>query len=288
MATGFVAGGIATGSLKGALVGAFTAGAFHGVGTHFQGLGKLTSGLKAAKALAHGVVGGISSVLNGGKFGHGFASAGISQAMGGTIDGISDKAGRIVASAVVGGTVSEITGGKFANGAVTGAFSRAFNEEVHPKSNRPTFSSNDERLSGLVKSANEHSVNGNYDGLLPEGADGNISLTVDPTVKAKMSPLSLNVIGINPDMLSDSLGVQTWALGHELSHIGDLYTMYSTPNKSALMGPVELKASEIKAYNWSHNNVNNFISGFRNQINFKQQTMSQISCYRNSGAACGH
>lgn len=137
--TGFVAGGIATGSLKGALIGAFTAGAFHGVGTHFQGVGKLTSGLKAAKALAHGVVGGISSVLNGGKFGHGFASAGLTQALSGSIDGIDKgtrfSAERIVAAAVVGGTSSAITGGKFANGAVTGAFSRTFNDESHWRQN---------------------------------------------------------------------------------------------------------------------------------------------------------
>ncbi|PAJ71963.1 hypothetical protein CJF42_23815 [Pseudoalteromonas sp. NBT06-2] len=142
MAGGFFAGGIATGSLKGALVGAFAAGMFNQIGTHFQGVSKaaggvLSSGMKFAKVMAHGMAGGISSVLNGGKFGHGFASAGVSQAMGGTIDGISTKVGRIVASAVVGGTVSEITGGKFANGAVTGAFSRAFNEEMHPRKGSP-------------------------------------------------------------------------------------------------------------------------------------------------------
>ena len=141
--TGFVAGGIATGSLKGALVGALTAGAFHGVGTHFKGLGKLTSGLKATKVLAHGVVGGISSVLSGGKFGHGFASAGFTQALGGAIDGIPTKTGQIIASAVVGGTVSEVTGGKFANGAITGAFSRAFNDAAHPRADDKEFSFTD-------------------------------------------------------------------------------------------------------------------------------------------------
>ena len=144
--TGFIAGGIATGSLRGALVGAFTAGAFHGVGTTFEGFGKLTLGLKAAKVLAHGLVGGISSVLSGGKFGHGFASAGLTQAFSGAIDKIGGRIGnitsgsyfstanralRIVASAVVGGTTSHITGGKFANGAITGAFSRGFNDEAH-------------------------------------------------------------------------------------------------------------------------------------------------------------
>jgi hypothetical protein len=91
--------------------------------------------VKAAKVLAHGVVGGISSVLSGGKFGHGFASAGLTQALSGSIDGIDRgsrfSARRIVAAAVVGGTASTISGGKFANGAVTGAFSRAFNDEAN-------------------------------------------------------------------------------------------------------------------------------------------------------------
>lgn len=75
------------------------------------------------------------AVLQGGKFGHGFAAAGATQAFAGRIDGI-DKGSqfsvkRVAAAAVVGGTASKISGGKFANGAVTGAFSRAFNDEMH-------------------------------------------------------------------------------------------------------------------------------------------------------------
>ena len=77
----------------------------------------------------------IMTVLQGGKFGHGFASAGLSQASSGWIGGLDRGArfspARIAASAVVGGTASRATGGKFANGALTGAFSRAFNDERH-------------------------------------------------------------------------------------------------------------------------------------------------------------
>jgi hypothetical protein len=72
---------------------------------------------------------GAGSVLNGGKFGHGFLSAGLAQGLSGKINSISTKLGRVTASAVVGGTVSKLTGGKFANGAMTGAFSRALNDE---------------------------------------------------------------------------------------------------------------------------------------------------------------
>ena len=75
------------------------------------------------------------SVFQGGKFGHGFASVGVTQAFAGSIDGIDEgqrfSPKRIVAAAVIGGTSSSITGGKFSNGAVTGVFSRAFNDEAH-------------------------------------------------------------------------------------------------------------------------------------------------------------
>ena len=44
------------------------------------------TGAFAAKTLSHGIVGGVMSVLQGGKFGHGFASAGVTQAFAGKID----------------------------------------------------------------------------------------------------------------------------------------------------------------------------------------------------------
>ncbi|GLS25646.1 SpvB/TcaC N-terminal domain-containing protein [Marinibactrum halimedae] len=71
------------------------------------------------KALAYGSLGGTTSVLQGGKFGHGFVSAGLGQALGG---GGGKLPTRVLVGAVIGGTVSELTGGKFANGAATAAF----------------------------------------------------------------------------------------------------------------------------------------------------------------------
>ena len=88
-------------------------------------------GLKVA---LHGTVGGITSVLGGGRFGHGFASAGFTAL--GTSFNNSRHVGelgfsplRVAMGAAIGGTASRITGGKFANGAVTGAFSQTFNQE---------------------------------------------------------------------------------------------------------------------------------------------------------------
>ena len=71
-------------------------------------------------------VGGITTSLQGGEFGNGFLSAGLSSAAGGIpgLRGISPGriAFRTVVSAVIAGTVSEITGGKFVNGALSAAF----------------------------------------------------------------------------------------------------------------------------------------------------------------------
>jgi len=89
------------------------------------------------------MVGGASSVLQGGKFGHGFAAAGATQAFAPGIDNIETGGApmRIAVAAIVGGTISEATGGKFVNGAVTGAFSRAFNDEVGTREKVKTLKS---------------------------------------------------------------------------------------------------------------------------------------------------
>jgi len=170
-AGGAASGYVATGALKGALTGAFSAAAFYGVGSYFQGLKEansavkgletlengLTAGQFAGKIAAHAATGGIMSKLQGGKFGHGFFAAGITQAFSGQIDkiggmingvksgsyyDIGNRIARVTASAVLGGTVSQVTGGKFANGAVTAAFSRGFNDEAHMQKEKKSFWNN--------------------------------------------------------------------------------------------------------------------------------------------------
>ncbi|MDO6708999.1 hypothetical protein [Photobacterium sp. 1_MG-2023] len=95
----------------------------------------------ALKAIAHGVAGGFSSVMQGGQFGDGFISAFSTQAF--TLAGgfealgatgsqrLGQKLYNAMISAVVGGTVSSLSGGKFENGAVSGAFSRMLNDTIH-------------------------------------------------------------------------------------------------------------------------------------------------------------
>ena len=82
-ADGFVSGLVASGGdLKAGLINALTAGAFEWVGgvewaTHFGDVAF------AAKAVAHGVVGGVSSLAQGGGFLGGFAAGGVAQFVGG-------------------------------------------------------------------------------------------------------------------------------------------------------------------------------------------------------------
>jgi len=108
----------------GAIAGA-TAGAFVQIGTGIPG----TWSEAAARGLKYGLVGGIGSVLQGGKFGHGFVSAGASPIIGrgfaGALGQSLGKEGTMIAQIVVAGGISEATGGKFANGAAYAAFSMA-------------------------------------------------------------------------------------------------------------------------------------------------------------------
>ncbi|QIJ03857.1 hypothetical protein [Shewanella chilikensis] len=124
--------------LKGALIGAFSGATFQQIGANFNGAEG--SGFFAEGGLghiaAHGITGGVTSVLQGGKFGHGFLSAGLTKAL--NINNIvgtaaKDAGLRVAMAAVVGGTISKLTGGKFTNGAITAAFAQAFNGEQQAK-----------------------------------------------------------------------------------------------------------------------------------------------------------
>jgi hypothetical protein len=132
---GAASGAVAAGSVEGALWGAFAGGVFFGIGQQFAGtagdggvFGTSYTGPELAKAsVAHGIAGGTIAELQGGKFGHGFLSAGISKAATPAAMSVSkDVFAQGAAVAIVGGTTSRISGGKFANGAVTAAMGFAF------------------------------------------------------------------------------------------------------------------------------------------------------------------
>lgn len=92
----------------------------------------LTGAQFGAKIAAHAAAGGVMGVLQGGKFGHGFASAGFGEALSPVTMRLGGGSpGRtFVIGVVVGGTSSVIAGGKFGNGATTAAFQWAFNHKI--------------------------------------------------------------------------------------------------------------------------------------------------------------
>jgi hypothetical protein len=88
------------------------------------------------KIIAHGVLGGMTSAMQGGNFFEGMIGAAAAQGLAPLIDTHLDFSGaggsfvRIMAAAVIGGTASVIAGGKFENGATSAAFAWMFNDEL--------------------------------------------------------------------------------------------------------------------------------------------------------------
>lgn len=134
---------MASGFCGSAAIAGASAWAFSQIGEYYKtnaagdisfGGNQLTAGQVAGQITAHAVVGGVTASLQGGKFGHGFFSAGVTKAAGGAWlpGGDQLQAGDIaygtVVSAVIGGTASEISGGKFSNGARTAVFQYLFNQ----------------------------------------------------------------------------------------------------------------------------------------------------------------
>jgi RHS repeat-associated protein len=178
-AVGFGIGGVSTGSLKGALIGAFSGAAFQQIGSAFNGKGGAFWDAGGAGHIgAHAVTGGIISDLSGGKFGHGFFSAGITKGLTPHFEGIGgsdfEVNGYNIAEAtiagVLGGTISQATGGKFANGAVTAAMGNLFNNQM----SRKRVQTQRERLRELNKNKRRWAVQLGVVGSAKSGVGGQV------------------------------------------------------------------------------------------------------------------
>ncbi|MDD4192015.1 MAG: hypothetical protein PHI28_11830, partial [Mangrovibacterium sp.] len=111
----------------GGVIGGLSAGAANKVGNFFGNVGKFDFAKELARSLAHGSLGGLTGLAQGGKFKHGFFSGMFASMAGSGMEAskwsvFQSDVGSVVTAAVVGGTASELGGGKFANGAVTGAY----------------------------------------------------------------------------------------------------------------------------------------------------------------------
>lgn len=124
--------------LKAAPFGAINAVATFGVAEMFPASNSATATMHmkhattlvnvVPKMIAHGVVQGAITDLQGGKFRHGFNSGAANTFGQMGIKNINSTFGKHVASALVGGTASELGGGKFENGAMSGSFISIYND----------------------------------------------------------------------------------------------------------------------------------------------------------------
>ncbi len=138
---GATVGAVGTGSSSGAAWGAVSGLTFHGIGALKLGpdvgtpFAKVVSdGGYWAKVSLHAAAGGTLNELQGGDFGHGFVTAGVSAGVSPLIDTIGDgranaRPARIVVQALVGGAVSKGIGGDFGSGALLAAIGRVMNAE---------------------------------------------------------------------------------------------------------------------------------------------------------------
>lgn len=111
------------GDLGDAFIAGVSAAAMTYVGSEFALSG---GGFTRGELLGFASLGGITSSLQGGKFGHGFVAAGLGAAAGvAKLGGSVHWVVKASAKAIIGGTISKVTGGKFANGAASGAFTSA-------------------------------------------------------------------------------------------------------------------------------------------------------------------
>ena len=122
---------------QGAAITGASSLAFMGVGIAFKAESGFFVQNGLGHILTHTAVGGIIADLQGGKFAHGFVSAGITKALSPAFSQIdsSVQVGYVdvveaMMAALVGGSISAASGGDFANGAITAALAYIYNAAV--------------------------------------------------------------------------------------------------------------------------------------------------------------
>ncbi|RZQ52623.1 hypothetical protein C1E23_13260 [Pseudoalteromonas phenolica] len=159
-----------TGSAKAALTSAAisyaSAQVFQKIGGQFT---KTTGGFFDAGVkngfrhiVSHALAGGVISKVQGGKFGHGFFSAGLTKGLtphfeniGGFDVGGYNPAEAIVAG-ILGGTISKATGGKFGNAAMTAAMANLFNNQNARKAAKEYARKMTEKYAALYKGRKDY------------------------------------------------------------------------------------------------------------------------------------
>ncbi len=123
---------------KSLLKAGLSSAAFFGLGQIFAQVESASIWLREGGVLhiaSHATLGGIISDLDGGKFAHGFWSAGITKGLTPYFAGIGNthilgiNVTEALIAGLLGGTISDLTGGKFASGFYTTLFANIFNEQ---------------------------------------------------------------------------------------------------------------------------------------------------------------
>lgn len=105
--------------------------AAYGIGSAFAKVDFF--GKELLRAGAHGLSGGLFSMLGSGSFGAGLASGAISSGLGSYLQGLKINTSLMVlSSAAMGGVAAWATGGKFLQGALNGMTVGLFNHGAHP------------------------------------------------------------------------------------------------------------------------------------------------------------
>ena len=136
------------GGLRAAGFGALGGGLSFGIGEAANGLYNGTNGFAvgAFQAGGHGLTGGATSALQGGNFGSGFLSGGVSSGIGSLTGGWSPEA-QVLSGIGGGGLASVAGGGNFWEGAKQGAITVGLNHLEHSLFTAPP-KKGDYRLSG--------------------------------------------------------------------------------------------------------------------------------------------
>lgn len=125
---------------KAGLMGALSSGAAFGIGQAFLSTGFIGKAIQGwspmsrelLRAGAHGLSGGLFSMLGGGNFGSGLASGAISSGLGSYAKSLKMNMGlRVLSTAAMGGIVAWATGGNFLEGALQGMKIGLFNDVFH-------------------------------------------------------------------------------------------------------------------------------------------------------------
>ena len=135
-----------TGALKGLVTSAISTIGTAGVG-EILGHSLGSFGTELLRAGSHGILNGISSALNGGNFGTGFATAALSSLAGSGAQAMNFNSWGVVASTTsIGAITSCCLGGGFLEGAMTGLSIGAFNHNGDKKIGRDIIAHEDGTL----------------------------------------------------------------------------------------------------------------------------------------------